>query len=73
MEELNSYLGFIIEIAGRFGTHKRFSECEDLKVILLIFIVGWGIAIIFVLGGILYQIIIKPLIKKRKLRRNEGR
>jgi hypothetical protein len=64
---------FIIEIAGKFGYFKKFSESEKPKMILLIFIVCWGIAIIFVLGAILYRIVIGPLIEKRKLRRNKRR
>jgi len=60
---------FIIAMAGRFGHRKTFSEPENLKIILLIFIGVWGIAIFFVLGLILYRIIIEPLIKERRSRK----
>jgi hypothetical protein len=60
---------FIIAMAGRFGHRKTFSEPENLKMILLIFIGIWGIAIFFVLGLILYRIIIEPLIKERRSRK----
>lgn len=64
---------YTIEMGGKFGHLKRFSKSEGPKMILLIFIVGWGIAIISVLGAILYRIVIKPMIKKRKLKRNRRR
>ena len=57
---------FTIEMGARLGHLKRFSKSEDPKLILLISIVGWGIAIIFVLGAIVYRLVIRPLIKKRK-------
>jgi hypothetical protein len=60
-----------IEIGARLGLRKRFSKCEDIPIILFIFIGVWGIAIILVLGAILYFIVIEPTIEKRKLRRNE--
>jgi hypothetical protein len=64
---------FIIEIAGRFGHRKTFPEPENLKMILLIFIGVWGIAIFFVLGVILYRIIIEPAIEKIKLKQSESK
>lgn len=58
---------FIIEMGARLGHFKRFSKSEDPKLILLIPIVVWGIAIIFVLGVILYRLAIRPFIKKMKV------
>jgi len=63
----------IIEMAGKFGLRKKFSKSEAIPIIIFVFIGGWGIAILFVLGVILYQIIIEPLIKKKRLRRSEMR
>ena len=64
---------FNINLGARLGYRKWFSKSEDVPIILLVFIGVWGNAIIFVLGIILYRIVIEPIIKKRKLRRNERR
>ncbi len=64
--------GFTIEMGATLGHFKRFSKSEDLKTILLIFIGVWGTAIIFFLGTILYQIVIKPLIKEEGYRKKGG-
>jgi hypothetical protein len=60
------YKIFTIGMGARLGYRRRFLRSEDWSIILYIFIVVWGIAIISILGVILYQIIIKPLLKKRK-------
>jgi len=65
--------GFNMDMGAKLGYRKRFSKSEDVPTILLVFIGVWGNAIIFVLGIILYRIVIEPIIKKRKLRRNERR
>jgi hypothetical protein len=62
-----------IEIGARLGPRKWYSKSRDIPLILLVFIGVWEIAIIFVLGAILYRIVIGPLIKKRKLRWNKRR
>jgi hypothetical protein len=64
---------FAIEMGAKLGLHKEYAKSEDIPIILFIFMLGWGIAILFVLGVILYQIIIEPLIKKGRLRRKQIR
>jgi hypothetical protein len=61
---------FSIEIGAKLGLHKRFSKSENMPIILFIFVVVWGIASLFVLGVILYQIVVEPFIKKKKKERN---
>jgi flagellar biosynthesis/type III secretory pathway M-ring protein FliF/YscJ len=60
-------------MGARLGHRKWFSKSEDIPIILLVFIRVWGNAIILVLGAILYFIVIEPIIKKRKLTREEDR
>jgi hypothetical protein len=64
---------FAIEMGTNLTLRKRSSRSENIATILFIFIVGWGITILFVSGVILYQIVIKALIKKRRLRPDEMR
>ena len=64
---------FNIDMGARLGHRKWFSKSEDIPIILLVFIRVWGNAIILVLGAILYFIVIEPIIKKRKLTREEDR
>jgi hypothetical protein len=55
---------FVIEMVSKFGLGKRFSTSECPKMILLIFMVCWGIAINFVLATVFYRIVVEPLIGK---------
>jgi hypothetical protein len=57
-----------IEIGARLGLRKCYSKSEGIPIILCVFIAVWGTAIIFVLGLILYQIVIEPLIQKRRVK-----
>jgi hypothetical protein len=62
---------FTVEMGVRLGHRKGVSRSEDRPIVLFVFIGVWGIAILFILGVILYQIVIDPLVKKRRLRRNK--
>ena len=62
-----------VDIGAKLGHRKWFSKSEGIPIILFVFIAVWGSAIIFVLGAILYRIVIEPGIKKRKLTREEDR
>ena len=64
---------FNIDIGAKLRHRRWFSKSEDIPIILFVFIAVWGSAIIFVLGAILYRIVIEPGIKKRKLTREEDR
>ena len=64
---------FAIEMGAKLGLHKEYSKSEDIPIILFIFMLGWGIAILFALGVILYQIVVEPFIKKGRLRRKQIR
>ena len=55
---------FPIEIGARLGPCRSFSKSKNIPVILCIFIAVWGTAIIFVLGLLLYRIVIEPQVKK---------
>lgn len=55
---------FPIEIGARLGPCKSFSTSKNIPIILCIFIAVWGTTIIFVLGLLLYRIVIEPLVKK---------
>jgi hypothetical protein len=63
---------FVIEMVWRFGLCKRFSTSERPKMILVIFMVCWAIAIIFVLAIVFYRIVVGPLIEKR-LKKDKNR
>jgi hypothetical protein len=54
------------EIGARLGLRKWYPKSEGIPMILLIFIGVWGTAIIFVLGLILYWVVIEPWAKKKK-------
>lgn len=41
------------------------SKSESIPIILLVGVAVWGAAIIFVLGLILYRVVIEPLVKKK--------
>ena len=56
-----------VDIGVKLGHRKWFSKSEGIPIILFVFIAVWGSAIIFVLGAILYFIVIEPIIKKRQL------
>jgi hypothetical protein len=62
---------FTIEMGTNLTLRKRSSRSENITTILFIFMVSWGIAILFVLGVILYQIVIQALIKKGRWRSDE--
>jgi len=55
---------FPIEIGARLGPYRSFSKSKNIPIILCIFIAVWGTAIIFVLGLLLYRIVIEPQVKK---------
>jgi hypothetical protein len=54
-----------VEIGARLGPRRWFSKSEGIPIVLLVFIGVWGPAIIFVLGLILYRMVIAPLVKKK--------
>lgn len=53
-----------IEIGARLG-HRWYPKSESIPIILLVGVAVWGTATIFVLGLILYQAVIKLLVKKK--------
>ncbi len=52
-----------VEIGAMLG-HRWYSKAENIPIILLVGVVVWGTAIIFVLGLLLYRIVIEPQVKK---------
>lgn len=55
-----------IEIGARLG-HRWYPKSGSIPIILLVGGAVWGTAIIFVLGTILYIIVVEPIVKKRQL------
>lgn len=56
-----------IEMGATFG-HRWYPKSGNIPIIILIGVVVWGAAIIFVLGLILYQVVIEPLVQKKKVK-----
>ena len=56
-----------IEIGARLG-HRWYPKSGNIPIIILIGVAVWGAAIIFVLGLILYQVVIEPLVQKKKVK-----
>lgn len=54
----------VIKTGPRLG-HRWYSKSKNLPIILFLGVAVWGAAIIFVLGLILYQAVIEPLVKKK--------
>jgi len=65
--------GFNIDTGAKLGYSKRFSKSGNIPTMILIGIAIWGAAIIFILGLVLYRIVVEPIVEKRKLRRSERR
>ena len=56
-----------IEIGARLG-YRWYPKSESILMIVLVGVTVWGAAIIFVLGFILYRVVIEPLVQKKKIR-----
>jgi hypothetical protein len=54
-----------IELGVRLG-HRWYPKSESIPIILLVGVAVWGAAIIFVLGLILYRVVIEPSVKKKR-------
>jgi len=54
-----------VKIGARLG-HRWYPKSESMPIIIIVGVAVWGAAIIFVLGLILYQVVIEPLVQKKK-------